>query len=133
MTDPLTAKELVEKSHEYVERLGRECSKVIFEEYRNSHRKFEQSALPNEVATDITRWFQKRDKNISLNFDSFKTNPQTSQSHLKFKGRTKDADFEISATVSTFVQSFSQNQKTICFVKSLTITANKTEFIRRKT
>ncbi len=132
MTDPLTSKELVEKSYEYIERLGRECGKVIFNEYRNSHRKFDQTSLSKEFANDIIRWFEKRDKNVKLEFESSSSNPRTAQTHMKFRGSTKDSDFAINATVSSFVQFYSSDQKPSCFVKGITINVFKTDFARRK-
>ncbi|MCL5067599.1 MAG: hypothetical protein M1368_04520 [Thaumarchaeota archaeon] len=131
MTDPLTGKELVGKSYEYIEKLAKECAKALIEEFNNVHRKFQKDTLPKEVASDVIQWFEKRDKNIRLVFDSANVpSQQQNTAHLRFKGNTKDADFTITGTVGSFV-ALSQD-KPISFVKTLVFSVDKNNFARRK-
>lgn len=134
MTDPLTAKELVEKTYEYIDRLARECSKILIEDYNKTHKKFSPEAVPGQVGADIVAWFQKRDKNVTFALDpSFLVKGQQNQYHLKFKGKTRDADFELGGVVSTFIQPGSEyTGSLICFVKAIRLDVDKTKFTRRK-
>jgi len=134
MTDPLTGRELVEKSYEYIDRLTRECTKVLVEDYNKNHKRFTPEKVSPEVGADIASWFEKRDKNIRLSLDVKSiTRPQPSQFHESFRGNTKDADFELSASIVTFQVPGSEfSGAPICFVKSLVINADKAKFTRRK-
>jgi hypothetical protein len=132
MTDPLTGKELVEKSYEYMEKLSRECARFLIEDYNAAHRRFDQKSYPTEVANSIVQWFSKREKNIRLWVDSIKVvQQQPSTAHIKFKGNTKDADFEITAAVGTFAVPMSDG-KLMSFVKTLVFSVEKQNFRRRK-
>ncbi len=134
MTDPLTGKELVEKSYEYIDRLTRECTKVLVEEYNRNHNRFSPEKISLDVGADIAQWFEKRDRNIRLSPDAKSiTRPQPNQFHESFKGSTKDADFELSSSIVTFqVPGSEYSGNPICFVKSLVINADKAKFTRRK-
>jgi hypothetical protein len=132
LTDPLTGKELVEKSYEYIEKLTRECAKSLVDEFNKGHRKFDSKTFSNEVGSAIILWFNKRDKNIKLNVDSTNAaQQQPNMAHIRFKGSTKDADFEISSTVGTFSVPMSDG-KTMTFVKTLVFSVEKNSFHRRK-
>ena len=131
MTDPLTGKELVGKSYEYIEKLTKECAKALIEEFNNTHRKFQKDTLPKEVALATVQWFERRDKNIRLVFESANVpSQQQNTAHLRLKGNTKDADFTITATVGSFV-AVSQD-KPNSFVKTLVFSVDKNNFARRK-
>lgn len=134
MTDPLTGKQLLEKSFEYIDRLTRECTKFILEEHSKSHRKLSLDNVASIVGSDIVRWFEKRDKNITLASEANTvTKPQSNQYHMKFSGETKDVEFELSCVAVTFVVPGSEfSGSSICFLKSLSLTADKTKFTRRK-
>lgn len=134
MTDPLTGKQLVEKSYEYIDRLTRECARTLQEEYSRAHRKFSPDSVGTETCAEIAKWFEKRDKFVRLSFDpATLTRPQPNQYHSRFRGNTKDADFELSALISAFVVPGSEySGKPISFVKSIQITADKTKFTRKK-
>jgi hypothetical protein len=134
LTDPLTGKELVQKSYDYVDKLTRECAKILLEEFARSHRKFELGKVAVEVSSEIVHWFEKRDKNVRLAFDPASTyRPQPTQFRLKFKGNTKDADFALEATLGMFVVPGSEiADSTISFPKTLTISADKAAFTKRK-
>jgi len=134
MTDPLTGKELVEKSYEFVDRLTRECTKVLMEDYNKTHKKFSTDKVSADVGADIVQWFEKRDKNVRLALaPNSISRLQPNQFHETFKGNTKDADFDISATIVTFqVPGSEYSGAPISFVKSLAINADKTKFTRRK-
>ena len=104
MTDPLTGKELVQKSFEYVDKLTKECSKFLIEEYSRSHRKIPLGNVPNDVSTDVIRWFEKRDKNVQVSLQPNSiTRPQPTQFRMRFSGKTKDADFVLDSNVVVFV------------------------------
>jgi hypothetical protein len=132
LTDPLTGKELVEKSYDYVDKLTRECSKVLLEEFNASHRKFDQKNFGAEVGHAVAAWFTKRDKNLRLAVDSVNVHPQQlNTAHVRFKGSTKDAEFDIAATVGTFSIPGADG-KSISFVKTLVFSVEKNNFRKRK-
>lgn len=134
MTDPLTGKELVQKSYDYVDKLTKECAKVLLEDYNKTHRKFTLGKVPTDLSSDVIHWFEKREKNVRLFFEpSSISRPQPTQFHLKFRGSTKDADFAIEASAGLFVVPGSEiNDSTIAFMKTLSINADKTSFSKRK-
>ena len=132
MTDPLTGKELVQKSYDYVDKLTKECAKVLLDEYSKAHRKFELGKVPAEISGEIIRWFDKRDKNVRLSYDSV-IRQQPTQFRLKFKGNTKDADFTMEATAGLFVVPGTEiADSTVAFPKTLSISADKASFTKRK-
>lgn len=132
MTDPLTGKELVEKSYEYIDKLTRECAKSLVDEFNKTHKKFDPKSFPSEVGNSIILWFNKRDKNVKLNLDPTSVQQQqTNMARIRFKGSTKDADFEISATVGSFSVS-TEVGKLMSFVKTLVFSVEKNSFSRRK-
>jgi hypothetical protein len=134
LTDPLTGKELIQKSYDYIDKLTRECAKVLLEDFSKTHRKFELGKVPTEVSPEIVHWFEKRDKNVRLAFDPTSgSRPQPTQFRLKFKGNTKDADFVMEATVGVFVVPGAEiSNSTIAFPKTLTIAADRASFTKRK-
>ena len=134
LTDPLTGKELVQKSADYIDKLTKECAKVLLEDYGKTHRKFQLGKVPAEISADIVRWFERRDRNIKLAFDpSSIGRPQPTLFRLKFKGSTKDADFIMEATAGLFVVPGSEiNDSTIAFPKTLVITSDRTTFTKKK-
>lgn len=132
MTDPLTGKELVEKSYEYIDKLTRECAKSLVDEFNTTHRKFDQNSFANEVGDSTVQWFNKRDKNVKLSVDSLNVvQQQPNIAHVRFTGSTKDAEFEISATVGTFSVP-SSDGKLLSFVKTLVFSVEKNSFRKRK-
>ena len=134
MTDPLTGKELVQKSYEYIDKLTKECGKVLLDDYNKTHKKFQLGTLASETATNVVQWFEKRDRNIRLALESNSiVNPQPTQLIMKFKGSTKDADFTLDGSVGVFVVPGSEvNNHSTCFVKTLTIATDKNNFTKRK-
>ncbi len=132
MTDPLTGKELLEKSYEYIEKLTRECARFLVEDFNSSHRRFDLKSYPSEVGSSIVQWFEKRDKNIRLSVDSANSiGNQPNTAYIKFKGTTKDADFGISAIVGTFAVSMSDGRQQ-SFVKTLVFSVEKQNFHKHK-
>jgi hypothetical protein len=132
MTDPLTGKQLVEKSYEYVEKLTRECARFLVEEFNATHKKFDLKSYPNEVGNSIVQWFARRDRNIRLSMDSINVAQQMpNNAHIKFNGSTKDADFEMTATVGTFATPLGDG-RLLSFVKTLVFSVEKQNFRRRK-
>lgn len=134
MTDPLTGRELVQKSYEYVGKLTKECVKDLLDEYNKSHKKFQMGSLPKEAGLNVVQWFEERDRNVKLGFDqNTVTKPQPTQIRMKFKGSTKDAEFTLDATVGAFVIPGTEiNDLTTCFVKTLVLSADKNNFTKRK-
>ena len=134
MTDPLTSKELVQKSYEYVDKLSRECTKSLMEDYNSSHKKFQLRNLAAESSASICQWFVKRERIIRLSLDMnsvVKSNP--TQIRMKFNGTTKDSTFSIAASLMVFVPPGAEiSDSTICFPKSLVLSADKSNFERRK-
>ena len=134
MTDILTGKELVQKSYEYIDKLTKECAKVLLEDYNKTHKKFQIGTLPSETGSNVVQWFEKREKNVKLSFDKNSViRPQPTQVRMKFRGSTKDADFTLDATVGVFVIPGTEiNDQATCFVKTLVISADKNNFTKRK-
>jgi hypothetical protein len=134
MTDPLTGRELVQKSYEYIDKLTKECAKFLLEDYNKTHKKFQIGTLANETSSNAVQWFEKREKNVRLSFDQNSVMKlQPTQVRMKFRGSTKDADFTLDATVGAFVVPGTEiNDQTICFVKTLVINADKNNFTKRK-
>ncbi len=134
MTDPLTGKELVQKSFEYVDKLTKECSKMLLEEYNKSHKKISLGSVPKEVSADIVHWFEKRDKNIRLAAEpNSTTRPLPTQYRMRFKGNTKDADFGLDSSVVVFVPPGAEVSDTsISFPKTLVVIADRNNFVKRK-
>jgi hypothetical protein len=134
MTDPLTGRELVQKSYEYIDKLTKECTKVLLEDYNKAHKKFQMGTLPAEIGSNVVQWFEKREKNVKLSFDPTSViKPQPTQVRMKFKGNTKDADFVLEATVGVFVLPGTEiNDQATCFVKTLVLSADKNNFSKRK-
>jgi hypothetical protein len=62
MTDPLTGRELVEKSYDYIEKLTRECTRFLIEQFNTTHKRFDQKSYPTDVANSIVQWFEKRER-----------------------------------------------------------------------
>jgi hypothetical protein len=132
MTDVLSGKELVEKSYEYLDKLTRECAKQLAEEYNVSHRKFETDKFPRELGNNIVLWFLKRDKNLRLNLESaFAQKDQPNVVHLNFSGSTKDADFKISGTTTSF-NIPNADGRSLSVMKTLVFSVDKRDFARRK-
>ena len=132
MTDVLSGKELVEKSYEYLEKLTRECSKQLAEEYNASRKKFESDKFPKELGDNILQWFTRRDKNLRLNLDSaFAQKDQPHLVHMNFSGSTKDADFKISGTTTSFSIPNAEG-RSLSVMKTLVFSVDKRDFARRK-
>lgn len=134
MTDPLTVKELIQKSYEYIDKLTKECAKSLLEEYNKSHKKFQIGNLPKETSANIIQWFEKREKNVRINLiQNSIVQPAPAQFRMKLNGNTKDADFILDATVGTFVIPGTEiSEQTTCFVKTLVINAEKANFVKRR-
>ncbi len=131
MTDPLTGKQLVEKSYEYIDRLTKECAKALIEEFNSTHRKFQPESYSKEVGNSVLQRFSKRDKNLKLDVDTVRNSDQPNVARIGFKGSTKDADFSFSGTVGTFVVPLIDG-RTMSFVKTLVFSVDKTNFSKRK-
>jgi hypothetical protein len=134
MTDPLTGKELVQKSYEYIDRLTKECGKMLLEDYNKQHKKFEVPSFSSEISKDMLKWFEKRDKNVHLSFEQGSvTRPSPNQFQMRFKGNTKDSDFVLNVTNGVFIPPGSEtNEHAMVFLKSLAISADKNSFGKRK-
>jgi hypothetical protein len=130
LTDPLTGKQLVEKSYEYVDKLTKECAKAIVQEFNSAHRKFQPSTLGKEIGDAIVQWFARRDRNLVLRLDSI-VSQQPNVTRLKFNGNTKDAQFSIGATVGTFSIPAADGTQS-SFVKTLTFSVEKNSFAKPK-
>jgi len=134
LTDPLTGKELIQKSADYIDKLTKECAKYLIEDYNRTHKKFQLGKIATEVSTDILRWFEKRDKNVRLSFEPNSViRPQPTQVRFRLKGGTKDADFMLDVTVGVFVTPGSEiSDATVAFPKTLVLAAERTTFTKRK-
>jgi hypothetical protein len=134
MTDPLTGKELVQKSYDYIDKLTKECAKFLLEDYNRTHKKFQLGSAAQEVASNVIQWFEKRDRNVRLSLDpSSISKPQPTQIRMRFTGNTKDADFTLNISVGLFVIPGTPfSDQTTSFAKTLVIDAERTNFTKRK-
>lgn len=130
MTDPLTGKELVEKSYEYILKLSKECAKSLLDDFNASHAKFNSQNLSSEVSSQVLKWFERRDKGIRLVTEPA-SKGQPNVTYLKFKGSTKDADFTFTGVLGSF-SSFGSDGGSMSFAKTLTFSVDKANFTRRK-
>ncbi|MCL5067424.1 MAG: hypothetical protein M1368_03610, partial [Thaumarchaeota archaeon] len=110
------------------------CAKVLLDAHDKSHKKFESSKIHSDLAIGIIGWFERRDKNVKLSFDNASiTKLSPTQSHMKFKGSTKDADFVLDCSLGVFISpSFDTNSSPLSFLKTLAIAADKASFVKRK-
>jgi hypothetical protein len=130
LTDPLTGKELVEKSYEYILKLSKECAKSLLDDFNASHAKFKTENLSSEVSSHVLKWFERRDKGIRL-ISEPASKGQANVTYLKFKGSTKDADFTFTGVLGSF-SSFGPDGEAMSFAKTLTFSVDKANFSRRK-
>jgi hypothetical protein len=130
LTDPLTGKQLVEKSYDYVDKLTKECSRALLQEFNASHRKFDQKRVGSVVGESVVQWFAKRDRNVRLNLEPVTANQQPNVARLRFSGRTKDAQFSIGATLGTFSVPSGDGGGASSFVKTLVFSVDKASFAK---
>lgn len=133
LTDPLTGKQLVEKSYEYIDKLTRECAKSLVDEFNSTHRKFEPNSCASEVGSSVVNWFAKRDRNVRLSVESVNSSVggQPKSASVGFRGNTKDSDFQVSALIGTFAVPTAEG-KQVCYVKTLVFSVEKNAFTKRK-
>jgi hypothetical protein len=129
LTDPLTGKQLVEKSYEYIDRLTKESARALLQEFNASHRKFDPAKLGAEIGNEVVQWFARRDKNVRLTLDPASIQQQPNVVRLKFNGSTKDAQFTFGATATTFSVP-SGSGPPMSFVKTLVFAVDKTNFAK---
>ena len=124
----------MQKSFEYVDKLTKECSKFLLEEYNRNHEKIPLGNVPKEISEDIKHWFERRDKNVRVALEpNSVSRPQPTQFRMRFKGNTKDADFTLDSNVVVFVVPGSQiSDSTISFPKTLVVIADRNNFAKRK-
>jgi hypothetical protein len=134
LTDPLTGRELIQKSYDYLDKLTKECAKYLIEDYNKSHRKFQLGRVAADVSADVVQWFEKRDRNVRLSLEPNSViRPQPTLVRFRFKGSTKDADFMLDASVGVFVTPGSEiSDSTVAFPKTLVISGERTTFTKRK-
>jgi endo-beta-N-acetylglucosaminidase D len=128
LTDPLSAKELVEKTYLYVDRVAKECKKTLLTKITTEKKALSKNELSSFVGSEIEKWFAQRDKSLNIKWDrsSFVLDPKN-RFHLVFRGANKDAKFELSCDGEVFADPFNPER---VFIKSLDLKAERTKFQR---
>ena len=122
LTDTLTAKELIEKTYTYVDRLIKECRKDVMTVVAKE-RSVNANEVGKAVANAVLDWFESRDRYLHIMFDprSVKDTPEPGI-RMVFTGESKDASFKIHSHVTYFMSG------NVCYVKNMTLDVDKRDF-----
>jgi hypothetical protein len=128
LTDPLSAKELVEKTYQYVDRVTKECKKNLVPKLLNEKRGLKENELAAYLATAIEKWFNGRDRLLNIKWDSTnsKIGPRKDV-HLYFRGRNKDAKFLINCDSEVYPNP-NPNEPNTFYLKTINIYAERSNF-----
>lgn len=126
MTDPLTSKELVEKSFLYVDRLVKECRKDVMSNL-SKERPTNANELGRIIANAILEWFGRRDRHLRIMFDPRAVRDTTELGmQMSFNGESKDASFKIHSHFTYYTVG------DVCYVKNVSISADKRDFANQE-
>lgn len=128
LTDPLSAKELVEKTYQYVDRVTKECKKTLVPKLINEKKALKENELVEYLATNLEKWFNERDRLLNIKWDpaNSKIGPRKDV-HLYFKGRNKDAKFLINCDSEVYANP-NLNQPNTFYLKSINVYAERSKF-----
>jgi len=131
MTDPLSAKELVEKTYLYVDRVVKECRKGFIPQILAQKKPLTQSEMGPYLGKTLEDWFTKRDKLLNI-----KWQPQSvrlgskNDIHLIFSGKNKDAAFTLSCDAEYLPVEDPQTGEKRFYLKSIMLNAERSNFKR---
>jgi hypothetical protein len=131
MTDPLSAKELVEKTYLYVDRVVKECRKNLVAQLVAQRKPLRESEVAAYLGKTIEDWFNKRDRLLNVRWDQkdarlgFKNDV-----HLVFSGRNKDAVFTLGCDAECVPIHDPATGEKRFYLKSVVITAERSNFRR---
>lgn len=131
MTDPLSAKELVEKAYLYVDRVVKECRKTLVQQILAQKKPLSQNEIGPYLGRTIEEWFAKRDRLLNVKWDPKSVRLGIKNDvHMVFNGRNRDAVFTINCDAE-YVQVEDPNtgQKRL-YLKAVNITAERSNFRR---
>lgn len=131
MTDPLSAKELVERSYLYVDRVLKECKKNHIPAILAQKEQLDENKLGDYLGTSLEEWFGKRDRllNIRWQRQPIKVGPKN-DIHLVFSGKSKDAKFTLSCDAEVFPVTDKLTGKRKFYIKSANLSTERSRFER---
>jgi len=131
MTDPLSAKELLERSYLYVDRVLKECKKNYIPALLSQKKQLDEKELSEYLGISLEEWFGKRDKllNIKWQRQSIKIGPKNDV-HLVFAGKSKDAKFTFNCDAEVFPVTDQSTGKKRYFIKSTNLSTDRSRFVR---
>lgn len=126
MTDALTAKELVEKTYLYLDKLTKECRKDIMGDL-SKERPANANELARVVSNAMLEWFGRRDRYIRIMFDprTIRDTPEPGIM-MTFTGENKDVAFTFAAHVIYYIAG------NVCYTKNISINVDKRDFAKRQ-
>lgn len=131
MTDPLSAKELVEKTYMYVDRVVKECRKNLLPQILSQKKPLKESEIGAYLGRTLEEWFAKRDKllNIRWQQQSVKLGSKN-DIHLTLEGRNRDAVFTLNCDAEYLPITDPHTGEKKFYLKSVNITAERSNFRR---
>ncbi len=128
MTDPQSAKELVEKAYIYIDRLTKECKKSLMPKFISEKRTGSIDELIQYSAHEVEAWFWARDRGLGLKANSAlaKKGPR-GDFHVILSGKNKDAKFELNFDVDTVPNATTPDAY---LIRNFNISAEKSKFSR---
>ncbi|MBM3897580.1 MAG: hypothetical protein FJ358_03530 [Thaumarchaeota archaeon] len=125
MTDALTAKELVEKTYLYLDKLTKECRKDVMDDLSKA-RPANVNELARAVSYAMLEWFGRRDRYIRIMFDprSVRDTPEPGII-ITFTGENKDAMFKFTTHIIYYMAG------SVCYTKNISINVDKRDFTKR--
>ncbi|MEM0121362.1 MAG: hypothetical protein QW514_03670 [Thermoprotei archaeon] len=131
MTDPLSAKELVEKTYLYVDRVVKECRKNLLPQILSQKKTLDEVEIGPYLGRTLEEWFNKRDRllNIKWQKQSVKLGSKNDV-HLKFEGRNKDAVFTVNCDAELLPIMDPTTGAKKYYLKNVNIVAERSNFRR---
>ncbi|MCL5788721.1 MAG: hypothetical protein M1357_02830 [Candidatus Marsarchaeota archaeon] len=128
MTDPLSAKELVDKAYQYVDRVAKECRKNLLIQLTSSKKRFRKEDVGVALGRELEAWFNQRDKLLGVRFNpaTVKNGPR-GDIHFLLEGKTKDAKFTLNCDAETYEVPGLAGEVAL---KSVNVTADRNRFTR---
>lgn len=131
MTDPLSAKELVEKTYLYVDRVVKECRKNLLPQILSQKKPLGQAEIGPYLGKTLEEWFTKRDRLLNIRWEPHSVKLGSKNDvHLSFSGKNRDAVFTISCDAEYVpVQDPNTGEKRF-YLKAINVVAERSSFRR---
>lgn len=126
MTDQLTARQLVEKTYLYLDRLTKECRRDIMDDL-SKERPANANELARVVSNAMLEWFGRRDRYIRIMFDPrlVRDTPEPGIM-MTFTGENKDTAFKFTSHITYYTAG------SVCYTKNISINVDKRDFNKRE-